>query len=316
MNEGYITVIGSLNCDIIFKQERLPQRGETFTADSVSYCAGGKGANQAVQCAKLGVKTYMVGKLGNDFFGDYLYETLCSYGVDAKYMLRSCENTGLAAVNALQDGAVYATISAGANFDINSEDIKRLEELIRGSRILLLQMEIPMSVIECVIDLASFYGVYIILNAAPAKEMSEASLRKVDCLVVNEAEAGFYLSRSISSVEAAQESYPALLERVRETLIITLGSHGSLLCNSNGCRLFRADQSIKAVETTGAGDSYIGGFAYRKFWGDSDEDACLFAGRAAGYTITKIGAQIAMPTLQELDEGSDLSPQHAHGHAH
>lgn len=300
MNNGYITVVGSLNYDILFKQERLAQKGETYTADSVSFCGGGKGANQAVQCAKLGVKTYMVGKVGKDHFGEFLRGSLQTYGVDTAYVSESALNTGVAEVNVLADGSVFATISTGANFDIAVEDIDALEDLICGSKVLILQMEIPVPVVEHIINKASAHGVYIVLNAAPAKPITDQALKLVDCLVVNETEASFYAQTTICDVASAREHYGKLLCKVKQTLIITLGKHGSLLCSAEGCTLFEADSSVKVIETTGAGDSYIGGFAYQKYLGHTDEDACCFASAVANITVTKIGAQPAMPYLEEI----------------
>lgn len=300
MNNGYITVVGSLNYDILFKQERLAQKGETYTADSVSFCGGGKGANQAVQCAKLGVKTYMVGKVGNDHFGEFLRDSLQTYGVDITHVGESTLNTGVAEVNVLADGSVFATISTGANFDIANEDIDALDDLICGSKVLILQMEIPVPVVEYLINKASAHGVYILLNAAPAKAIAEQALQLVDCLVVNETEASFYAQTPICDVASAREHYGKLLCKVKQTLIITLGKHGSLLCSAQGCTLFEADKTVKVIETTGAGDSYIGGFAYQKYLGNTDEEACRFASTVANVTVTKIGAQPAMPYLEEI----------------
>ena len=147
----YICVIGSLNYDIIMKQKRMPFQGETYTADSITYSGGGKGANQAVQCAKLGIDTIMVGKVGRDTFGDSLVEKLKDYGVDCSCIGRSSSPTGVGVVHALEDGTVYASIITGANFDITSREIDGLDELIRNSRIVILQLEIPTEVVEHII---------------------------------------------------------------------------------------------------------------------------------------------------------------------
>lgn len=300
MPDGYISVIGSLNYDILMKQKRLPMKGETYTADSVSYEGGGKGANQAVQCAKLRVPTYMIGKVGNDSFGDILMEKLIAYSVRTDYMERSTKDTGLGIVHVLEDGAVYASIITGANYDITLEDIEKIEDVIYGSKIIILQMEIPISIVEDIINRAKAHGVYTILNAAPAKKINKEVLKKVDCLVVNETEASYYAEEEIYDEETAKKYAYKLIELANGAVIITLGKNGSILCHEKKCISIPAVKVEDVVETTGAGDSYIGAFAYYKYIGKSDEDACRFAARVSAVTVTKVGAQGAMPFLEEL----------------
>ncbi|WP_343208778.1 ribokinase [Anaerolentibacter hominis] len=300
MERTKVTVIGSLNFDIIFKQKRLPVTGETFPADSVSFCSGGKGANQAVQCAKLGLPVYMAGRVGEDTFGDTLLAAMKKYGVDTANVRRSRSNTGIAGVNSLEDGTLHSTLAVGANMDVTCGEIDQLEPLILGSRILILQLEIPVPVVEYAIELAARSGVYVILNAAPARDISAEALKKVNCLVVNEAEASFYAGRTIESVEEAMQYGPELLARIGETLIITLGAQGAVLFNRNGARHYPPVNTDIVVETTGAGDSFVGGFAYGKYHGQPDEEACILAGKASAVTIRSIGAQDAMPELKEL----------------
>lgn len=302
MEIPYIVVVGSLNYDMIYKVARLPLKGETFTADELFCCGGGKGANQAVQCAKLGVKTCMAGSVGKDFFGKALLDGLQSYGVDIANVRQSATHaTGTAAVNALPNGEVYATISTGANFDLDSAFAQGLKPLISKASALVLQMEIPIPVVEALITLGQQCGVYTLLNAAPAKAINPAILKQVDCLIVNESEGEFYLGHSMDTPEKAAAHIAELRDMVKETAIITLGRHGSLLCDCTGITKFAVDETVVAVETTGAGDSFIGAFVVRKTAGDSNEAACLYAGRVAGFTVARVGAQEAMPTLEEMN---------------
>ena len=299
MKENIITVVGSLNFDIIFKQKRFAQIGETYTADSVNFTGGGKGANQAVQCAKLGAKTHMVGAVGKDSFGNILRKQLTNYGVNVDYVSVSDENTGLGDVNALENGTLIATISTGANFMVNRKHIDEAGELIKRSKIVIFQMEIPIDVVEYAIGKASLHNCFIILNAAPAKYISEHALAKVNCLVVNEPEASFYCGEEIKDLESADKNYKKLYAKIKELLVITMGKNGSLIYDGK-TRLHVPTNNVKAIETTGAGDSFIGALAY-KFLQDCDyEEAAKFATRAAEVTITKVGAQSAMPTLEEI----------------
>ncbi len=299
MPEEYISVIGSLNYDILMKQKRLPLKGETYTADSVSYEGGGKGANQAVQCSKLGVPTYLVGKVGNDSFGEELIKRITHYGVRIDYLLRSTKDTGVGIVHVLEDGAVYASIIAGANYDIKSEDIEKAEIIIYKSKIIILQMEIPINIVEDIIYKAKAQGIYVILNAAPAKDINKEALRKVDYLVVNETEASYYAGEDIYDEETAKKYAYKLTGLTNGAVIITLGKSGSILCHGKNC-IFIPSVIVDAVESTGAGDSYIGAFAYSKYIGRTDEEACIFATKVAAMTVTKVGAQGAMPYLDEI----------------
>lgn len=296
----YICVIGSLNYDIIMKQKRMPLLGETYTADSINYSGGGKGANQAVQCAKLGIDTIMVGKVGRDSFGDTLVENLEGYGVDCSCIGRSDKPTGVGLVHALEDGSVYASIITGANFDITAREMDGLDELIRNSRLIILQLEIPTPVVEHIIRKAGQYHVYTILNAAPAKEMDRDALRAVDCLIVNETEASFYAGADITDAEKVAEYEDRLRGLTSGTVIVTLGAKGSVLLGKTGLVPIAPVTVEHVTESTGAGDSYIGAFAYGKWMGMEDAGACGFAARAAAVTVTKIGAQEAMPVLEEV----------------
>lgn len=298
----YICVIGSLNYDIIMKQKRMPLLGETYTADSITYSGGGKGANQAVQCAKLGIDTIMVGKVGRDSFGDTLVEKLRDYGVDCSCIGRSSSPTGVGVVHALEDGTVYASIITGANFDITAREIDGLDELVRNSRIIILQLEIPTNVVEHIIRKAKQYHVYTILNAAPAKELDREVLKLVDCLIVNETEASFYAGVDITDGEMVRAHADRLSQLTEGTVIVTLGSKGSMLLGKEETVSIEPVKVEHVTESTGAGDSYIGAFAYGKYKGMTDRRACCFAARAASVTVTKIGAQEAMPCLNEIDE--------------
>ena len=301
MSNNAIAVIGSINQDLIFKLSRLPHKGETFTADSLVMCGGGKGANQAVQCAKLGAKVYIAGRVGCDSLGEALILQLREYGVDVSYISHSEHaNTGIGSVQALPDGNVHATIYTGANFDMDESFVDSVEPLLLECRVVVLQMEIPISVIEETIRRAKQHGCYIILNAAPAKPIDPKTLELVDCLIVNESEAGFYAGAEICDVQTANANASKLLSMVNGEVIITLGSEGSLLCQQSGNTHFGADTSVKAVETTGAGDSYVGAMAVKTMEGTDRKSACQLASRVAAFTVTRMGAQEGMPCLEDL----------------
>ncbi|WP_410512696.1 ribokinase [Paenibacillus sp. BR2-3] len=300
MKEKIITVIGSLNFDMIFKQKRLAAKGETYAADSLTTAGGGKGANQAVQCAKLGASTYLVGAVGRDGFGDFLLYSLGQYGVNTDFVNRVEETTGVGVVQALEDGTVAATISKGANYTLTRQHIEDAEPLLKKSSIVIFQLETPADVVEYGIHKACEHGCYVILNAAPAAELSSEALSKVNCLVVNEPEASFYCGAVIDDLDSAMLHCGDLFRKIGGLLIITLGKGGSLLYDGiNMLHVKAAD--AEAIETTGAGDSYIGAFAYKLLEGEEIAEAAVFASKVAGITVTRIGAQPAMPTMAELE---------------
>lgn len=299
MKDRIITVIGSLNYDIIVKQKRMPLKGETYTGDSISFSGGGKGANQAVQAAKLGAETYLVGRVGADGFGDYLIEELKRYQVRLDYLERSTATTGMGIVHALEDGSVFATITTGANGEVDQAQIDRVEPLIARSAILVLQMEIPIPTLEYIISLGRHHNCQIILNAAPAVPISDQALRQVDYLIVNEPEASFYCQAEISDFETANRHYHKLYTHFDGILIITLGAKGSFLYDKQVVYHIPPNE-VPVIETTGAGDSYIGAFATALLNGKSVYDAACFGAAAAEITVTRIGAQSAMPDLQEM----------------
>ena len=301
MKEKKAVIIGSLNYDIILKQKRLPKIGETFVADSITMCGGGKGANQAVQLSKLGGKTLMVGCIGNDKFGDELLLNLQKYNVNTDYVKISKESsTGMGIVNVFDDGKLIATITRGANYDITNSDVDKIKSEIISAKLIILQMEIPIDIVEYIINLASKHNTYIILNAAPAYEIREEVLAKVNCLVVNETEASFYLNKEINNFKSSEENCEELYKKIKDLLIITLGENGSLLYDGKE-KLHIKAKKVKVVETTGAGDSFIGAFAYKLLIDLPYKEAAEFASLVSAVTVTKVGAQDSMPTYEEVN---------------
>ena len=290
-----------MNYDIILKVKRMPREGETMTCESASTSAGGKGANQAVQAAKLGVKTFMVGAVGADNMGDYLRDEAENYGLDISHVKRSWTSTGMGCVHALEDGRVFATINRGANYDLTISDIDSAEDLFKSSKILILQNEIPHDVNIYAADLARRYGLKVLYNAAPAFPEKKDLLPKADVVIVNEGEASDYLGVKIASVEDAEREGLKASGEMGNSWIITMGSHGSVICAEGRTEIVRPFK-VDAVETTGAGDSYIGGLAYAFTRGMDIFSAAKFATKCSAITVCGIGAQPSMPTLAQITE--------------
>ncbi|GAA0490189.1 ribokinase [Alkalibacterium indicireducens] len=299
MKSNDIAVIGSLNYDIIIKQDRLPKIGETILVEKVTMVSGGKGANQAVQCSKLGLRTKMLGMVGNDYFGDYLINNLDQYKIDTNYIKRSDKGTGLGIVNSFENGELLSTVYSGANYSLDKSYIDSVEEIIINSKIVILQLEIPKDIVEKVIRIASENQCEVVLNAAPSKAISLSSLKKVNYFVVNEEEANFYTNIQIRSIDDAKTAIVKLNDITGNTIVITLGSKGSLLYDGKNM-IFLDPYDTKVVETTGAGDSYVGALAYGVLCGYDLKSLGLFSSKASSLTIKNVGAQESMPTLEEV----------------
>ena len=295
-----ITVIGSLNYDVILKIPRLPFKGETLTANGATFSAGGKGANQAVQSAKLKTPTYMVGCVGTDASADFLVNTAKEYGVNVDYIRKVPGSSGMGVINAVEDGSVYACIVRGANFEVTKEDVDNAMPILKESGVCILQNEIPVEIIAYAIDKAKEAGCRVVLNAAPAIELPEECLSKVDILVVNEVEAEFYCHEKIDSVEKAKTEIKKMAEKYNNNVIFTLGKDGAV-AYENGTIEFIPAMKVDAIETTGAGDSYIGAVSHSIIEGKSLIEACKFATKCSAITVCRIGAQPSMPTLEDVE---------------
>lgn len=294
-----ITVIGSLNYDVILKIPRLPFKGETLTANGAAFSAGGKGANQAVQAAKLKTPTYMVGCVGTDASADFLVNTAKEYGVNVDYIRKVPGSSGMGVINAVEDGSVYACIVRGANFEVTKEDVDNAMPILKESGVCILQNEIPVEIIVYAIDKAKEAGCTVVLNAAPAIELPEECLSKVDILVVNEVEAEFYCHEKIDSVEKAKTEIKKMAEKYNNNVIFTLGKDGAV-AYENGTIEFIPAMKVDAIETTGAGDSYIGAVSHSIIEGKSLIEACKFATKCSAITVCRMGAQPSMPTLEDV----------------
>ena len=295
-----ITVIGSLNYDVILKIPRLPFKGETLTANGAAFSAGGKGANQAVQAAKLKTPTYMVGCVGTDASADFLVNTAKEYGVNVDYIRKVPGSSGMGVINAVEDGSVYACIVRGANFEVTKEDVDNAMPILKESGVCILQNEIPVEIIAYAIDKAKEAGCIVVLNAAPAIELPEECLSKVDILVVNEVEAEFYCHEKIDSGEKAKTEIKKMAEKYNNNVIFTLGKDGAV-AYENGTIEFIPAMKVDAIETTGAGDSYIGAVSHSIIEGKSLIEACKFATKCSAITVCRMGAQPSMPTLEDVE---------------
>ncbi len=299
--EKSVVVIGSLNYDIITKIPRMIVVGETLAATDASFACGGKGANQAAQCAKLGIDTYMMGCVGTDSMGDALLKNSQKHGVKTDYIRRVSTVSGMSTALSLQDGSVCATIIRGANFEVSTEDIDAADDLIANAAFVILQLELPLPVVEYAIKRAHAHGCKIILNAAPAEMISEIALSLCDIVVVNEIEAGTYVNKPITDVASAKAHIKLMTDRFENMWVFTLGKAGAVSCDG-GEPIEIPIYDLPAVESTGAGDSFVGGLCYALMQGKNLADACWFASCCSAITVQNVGGQDSMPTLSEVNK--------------
>ncbi len=299
MND-FVLTIGSLNYDFILRTDHLPRKGETLTAESFDLCSGGKGANQAVQCAKLGLRTYMAGAVGNDFMGEFMLDSLKKYKVDVSNIKIEEGSSGFAMANAAGKGNIFATIVKGANEKVEKEDINKLDVLFRLAPLVVLQLEIPTETVEYAIYKAKKNNCTILFNTAPAKPIGEKYLASCDFLVMNEVEASFYCNIPEINMDNVARYIQPIAKKMGNTCIITLGASGAIVSEKGSDPVYFPAFQTEAVETTGAGDSFVGGIVYGIINKLSMEETLSFASCCSAVTIRKPGGQPAMPYLKEV----------------
>jgi ribokinase len=296
-----ILVVGSANADLMIAMPKLPNPGETVRGHDFLVAPGGKGANQAIAAARLGGDVGFIGSIGDDDFGRSIRKSLLDSGVDtARLCVRPNSVTGLALIFSEACGENMIVIAAGANDFLLPADIDAAADAIAGASIIVCQFESPVATIERLVNAAKLSGVPVLLNPAPARRMADEMIDGIRFLVPNRQELAHLTglpTRTLADVEAAAK---ALLVRGAESVIVTLGREGVLRASVAGARVFPAP-IVEAVDTTGAGDTFVGGFA-AEWCRTSDVDAAIsFAQRAAAYSVTGRGAQASMPWLSDLD---------------
>ncbi len=309
-----ILVVGSLNMDLIAETDRFPVPSQTLMGKRFSMAPGGKGANQAVQMARLGCDVTMLGKLGVDQNGQALLQVCKDNGLDTEHMLFDHDDATGCAIIIIEkeaDGGSQNRILVipGANMTITPEEVDFLEEEIAHFDMVVLQNEIPMQINTLVARYAHAKGVPVMLNPAPAAALPAELLQYVTYLSPNETEAealtGVHIDRQGDQVDlaAAQQAAEHLHRQGAANVLITLGQAGAALfswtdglCSISHAPCFRVD----AVDPTAAGDSFIGAFCTAVCLGRDAESSLRFANRTAAHTVTRMGAVPSLPTLQEV----------------
>ncbi len=296
-----IYVLGSINMDMVAVAPYMPKNGETLTANKYYTNPGGKGANQASAIAKLGGKVKMIGKVGDDAYGPVMRDNLAFYGVDVEdvTVAENC-NSGVALIIVV-DGDNRIILDPGANFKVSKEDVDKGLSKAKSGDILIMQLEIPIQIVTYAADVAKQKGMTVILNPAPAVKLGQDLLCNVDIITPNETETeiltGISPDSEVELALAVKEYYKYGIKNV----VITMGSRGAIVTYGNNIVPIEA-RKVKAVDTTSAGDTYVGAIAVKLDAGVDIVSACKFASVASSITVTRAGAAQSIPTLEEVEQ--------------
>lgn len=308
-----VLVVGSLNADLVVCTPRFPQPGETISGEDLQVIPGGKGANQAVAAARLGSQVSMLGRVGKDNFGDFLIDNLKTNQVNSQLVQRDDASTGTAIIVVDSNGQNSIVLSAGANGKVSTADIESASFLHHD--LLLLQLEIPLTTVLAAARKARENNIRVILNPAPAKEIPDELIALADFIIPNETELSLLTNQTVDDLPSVEQAAISILQRGAKNVIVTLGEKGALIVNKDTSTQVDT-YPVDVVDTTAAGDAFIGGFASVL---ESDsllsnvQEQALALQRAVRYgcacgalAATKFGAQPSLPTKQEVERFMSL----------
>lgn len=297
-----ILVIGSLNMDFVIEVNKMPLPGETILGKNFTLIPGGKGANQAYAIGKLGANVSMLGVVGNDEYGKKLLENLNSVNVNTNNIIKLEDiHTGCAFINVDKNGENSIVVVSGANGKITKETIDNNINLIEKADIIVMQLEIPLEVVEYASKLAKQKGKLVILDPAPARpNLSEELLSNIDIIKPNETEIQILSGMEAKTNEEIIRAARSLIEKGVDTVIVTLGDKGSILVTKELEKSFDSF-NVEVVDTTAAGDSFTAALAKSLLEGKNIEEAIKFGHLVSSIVVTKKGAQTSIPTQMEIE---------------
>jgi len=295
--KGNILVVGSLNMDLVVQAPRHPAVGETILGGEFRTFPGGKGANQAVAASRLGARVSMIGRVGADNFGEALLLTLENDGVDTQYISRDpAAATGVALITVSAAGQNTIVVAPGANAQLSLQELEAAEAAFQTAQILVTQLESPVPVIRRAVELAQQYGVKTILNPAPAQSLDASLLEQIDYLIPNEHELAL-LSGNHDLLTGID-----ILQKVGlKNLIVTLGEKGATVAQAKESHHIPAFK-VETVDTTAAGDAFVGAFAVALTQGLDVFQAATWGNAAGALATTHPGAQPSLPTRNDMEE--------------
>ncbi|MBM7051486.1 ribokinase [Rothia sp. ZJ1223] len=297
-----IAVIGSNNVDLISYIHRMPAVGETIEAPDFRLGCGGKGANQAVAASRLGSEVLMVTRVGNDLFAENTVANFKENGIDDKYILRTEGSSGVAPIFVDEKSNNSIIIIKGANALLSPADLDNARDDIATCQLIVLQLEISLETVYAAIDLGKELGIPVLLNPAPAApELSLERVRTVDFIMPNETELELLSGMPVESIEDIKNAAHVLRDVGIANVIVTLGARGVLWISEHGEQIIEGN-AVDALDTTGAGDAFIGCFSH--YWAKTGDvaESLRIANLYAGDSVTKYGTQTSYATASEFEE--------------
>lgn len=293
---GHILVVGSLNMDLVVRSPRHPQPGETLLGTEFHTFPGGKGANQAVAAARLGGQVKLIGRVGADAFGNALLETLSQDGVDTRHVEQLQDApTGIALITVNDAGQNTIVVVPGANAKLSPPDLLSAAPSFEGASVVVIQLEIPLLTVTYAADLARRHGARVVLNPAPAQPLSATCLEQVDVLIPNQSEAAL-----LTGCAAAGDAARRLMASGVRSVIVTMGEGGVLVVEDETATHLPAHR-VSVVDTTAAGDAFVGAFAVALAEGRTVREAAAWGNAAGALAVTRAGAQPSLPARAELE---------------
>jgi ribokinase len=297
-----IVVVGSSNTDMIVRVERLPRPGETVLGGQFLSAAGGKGANQAVAASRAGGQVAFIGRVGCDSLGESALSGLAEAEVDVTHVVRDARApSGAALIFVAKNGENSIAVAGGANERLSVADLKKAGSVLRGAKVILMQLETPLPTVTLAAKIAASTGAIAILNPAPARELSNRLLQTISILTPNKTEAELLAGVRINSIRHAENAARILQRRGARTVIITLGDQGAFVAAPTGSQHIPGHR-VKPVDTTGAGDVFNGALAVALANDDPLPAAVHFANAAAALSVTRLGAQPSAPKRREIQK--------------
>jgi ribokinase len=300
-NQPRVCVVGSANVDLTFRTANLPRPGETLPGRAFKLDFGGKGANQAVSAARLGAAVTLIARVGCDLFGDQALERLRQEGIDSAHVSKDGERpTGVASIAVDDAGRNCIVVVGGANLALSPDDVRAAADALRAAHVLVAQFEVALPTVLEALTIARAAGVRTLLNPAPAATVPEEMMPLIDICVLNETEAEQLTGRPVTTPEEAKAAAATLHRRGAGAVLVTLGGNGVLVLDDAGAEHLSALE-VPVVDTTGAGDAFIGGLAVFLAEGLSLRAAAELANAVAALSVTRLGAQAALPARAELN---------------
>jgi ribokinase len=296
LKQARIVVVGSLNMDLVVRAPRHPQPGETIIGSDFATFPGGKGANQAVAAARLGGLVTMIGRVGDDLFGEALLTAAAADRIDTTFISKDPQaRTGIGMITLDGAGQNTIVVASGANACLTAAHVQAAEAAFQGAAVLLLQLETPLETISSAIELAHKHSLQVVLNPAPARELSQELLSNIDYLIPNQNELA--LLTGVATVPAAVKT---LKDIGVNCVIVTMGGEG-VTFTEDGELVYLPAYPVQVVDTVAAGDAFVGAFAVALTEGQGTGQAATWGNAAGALAVTRPGAQPSLPTRDELE---------------